>query len=105
MAPTGASAASRRTTAPMRPAMTKISLMTLFSHMRTDLDAFSAAEQAVLENHGYLLAEVAAATHLSAGLIEPDAPVGKAPHEEWLRDAEVRQALADSHKRRLLGRW
>ena len=27
--------------------------------MRTDMDAFSEAEQAVLENHGYIMAEAA----------------------------------------------
>jgi hypothetical protein len=31
----------------------------VIAHVRTDLDYFSAAEAAVLQNHGYLLADAA----------------------------------------------
>src|SRR5204862_332051 len=51
--------------------------------VRTDLDAFSTAEMAVLENHGYTLAAAAIATHLGA-LAAPGAPAATAPHPDWL---------------------
>ena len=72
--------------------------------VRTDLDAFSPAEMAVLENHGYALAAAAVTTHL-AGLALPDAPAAAPPHPEWTDEDKVRAALADSWKRKLLGRW
>jgi NTE family protein len=72
--------------------------------VRTDLDAFSPAEMAVLENHGYALAAAAVATHLP-DLALPDAPAAAPPHPEWTDEDRVRAALADSWKRKLLGRW
>ena len=72
--------------------------------VRTDLDAFSPAEMAVLENHGYALAAAAVTTHL-ADLAAPDAPAAAPPHPEWTDEDRVRAALADSWKRKLLGRW
>lgn len=75
------------------------------SQVRTDLDAFSLAEQAVLENHGYLLADAAARSHLAPGLIEPDAPPPSVPHEQWLDETRVRIDLAQSSKVKVLGRW
>jgi NTE family protein len=74
----------------------------VISEIRTDLDYFSRAEQAVLENHGYDLADAAIARHL------PDlgANVDRAvPHPNYLDEGEVERALARSHTRRLLGRW
>jgi NTE family protein len=75
----------------------------VISEVRTDLDAFSDAEQAVLENHGYLMAEAALRRH-AADLISPDAPTFAVPYPEWMDEARVRVALKDSAKRRLLGR-
>jgi NTE family protein len=72
--------------------------------VRTDLDAFSTAEMAVLENHGYALAGAAIATHLPH-LAGPDAPAAAPPHPDWLDEDRVRAALASSWKRKLLGRW
>lgn len=69
--------------------------------IRTDLDAFSEAEAAVLENHGYVLVEAAVRRHL------PDFAERvalKVPHPEWLDEARVRKALAGSGRRRWLGR-
>ena len=48
----------------------------VISQVRIDLDAFSDAEIAVLENHGYFMADVALARH--SGLL--DAPPAAAPH-------------------------
>jgi NTE family protein len=72
--------------------------------VRTDLDAFSAVEAAVLENHGYALAAAAVKAHLS-DLASPDAPPATAPHPEWTDEEKVRVSLEKSWKRKLLGRW
>lgn len=76
----------------------------MIAAVRTDLDAFSPAEMAVLENHGYELADAAIGTHL-AELADPNAPAAVVPHPEWLDEDRVRAALAGSWKRKLLGRW
>jgi len=72
--------------------------------VRTDLDAFSTAEMAVLENHGYALAAAAIATHLS-DLAAPGAPAPTPPQPDWMDEERVRAALANSWKRKPLGRW
>ncbi len=72
------------------------------SEVRTDLDAFSEAEQAVLENHGYIMAQAAVQRHASQ-LIRRQAPF-QVPYPQWLDEDRVRVAMAESHKRRLLGR-
>jgi NTE family protein len=72
--------------------------------VRTDLDAFSDAECAVLENHGYTICDAAIATHVAA-LAAPDAPAPAAPNPRWLDPVAVRDALSGSDARRLLGRW
>ena len=73
------------------------------SGIRTDLDAFSEAEIAILENHGYLTAD-AAIRNKAPHLIARDAPLA-IPHEPWLDAAKVREALRDSHRRTILGRF
>ncbi len=72
--------------------------------VRDDLDAFGDAEQAVLENHGYLLADRAVRAHgrAVAGAIEPLPP--DPPHPHWMNEARVREALASSSRRTRLGR-
>lgn len=77
----------------------------VISQIRTDLDAFSEPEQAVLENHGYLLADAALRSHLAPGLIEPGSPPAAIPHEGWLDETKVRTDLVDSQKVKALGRW
>lgn len=77
----------------------------VISRIRTDLDSFSNAEANVLINHGYLLAAAAAEKWLRPfGLIRIEAPVA-VPYEDWMNEAAVLDALGDSHKRRILGRW
>jgi NTE family protein len=71
--------------------------------IRTDLDAFSEAEAAILENHGYLLADAALQQHLPDLLPDPVPPLAP-PHPEWLEARKVVAALADSGKRRLFRR-
>lgn len=72
--------------------------------VRTDLDAFGEAEQAVLENHGYLLADAALREQGMASvggiLTAPPDP----PHPEWMGAAKVRRALAASSRRTPVGR-
>jgi hypothetical protein len=72
--------------------------------VRTDLDAFGEAEQAVLENHGYLLADAglrdAEPERLSA--VEPLPP--EPPHPRWMNPVRVREALAASSQSGRFGR-
>jgi hypothetical protein len=72
--------------------------------VRTDLDAFGEAEQAVLENHGYLLADAAVreASAETAARLEPLPPAP--PHPGWMNELRVRRALAASARRTALGR-
>ena len=77
------------------------------AEIRTDLDAFSDAEAAVLENHGYLLADAALRRHVPALLPDP-VPPPTVPHPDWfppLRTEDaIRAALKDSGKRKTWGR-
>ena len=79
----------------------------VIAEIRTDLDAFTDAEAAVLENHGYLLADAALRRHVPALLRDP-VPPAQVPHPEWFPPArgeeEIREALRDSGKRKTLGR-
>jgi NTE family protein len=72
----------------------------VISQIRTDLDTFGEAEQAVLENHGYVLAE-AAVRRYASDLVAPTPQPFTIPKPTWLDEAEVRQALADSHRLKL----
>ncbi|HEX6966317.1 MAG TPA: patatin-like phospholipase family protein, partial [Gemmatimonadaceae bacterium] len=74
----------------------------LIDRIRTDLDAFSEAEAAVLENHGYLLADVAIRRHVRA-LLPNEIPPLAVPHPAWLDEPRVRAALARSGKQTVLG--
>jgi NTE family protein len=71
--------------------------------IRTDLDSFSEAEAAVLENHGYWLADTAIQKHVHA-LMPATVPALNVPHPEWAgSEDKIREALKDSSKRTLLG--
>ncbi len=76
----------------------------VIAEIRTDLDSFSEAEAAVLENHGYLLANAAIERHLSSLRPFPAPPVD-IPHPEWMDENKVRVALRNSSKRKILGRF
>ncbi len=75
----------------------------VIASIRTDMDAFSDAEAAVLENHGYLLADAAIRRYAPA-LIVHDAPLAM-PHPDWVDEDRVRHALAKSDRRTIPGRW
>lgn len=72
--------------------------------VRTDLDAFGEAEQAVLENHGYLVADAALRGRglTRVGGIRTRPP--EAPHPDWMDPERVRAGLANSSRRTVLGR-
>lgn len=74
----------------------------VISEVRTDLDYFSHAEQALLENHGYDLADAAITSHLPDLAADNERAV---PHPDFLDEEQIRQKLRLSSKRRLLGRW
>ncbi len=77
------------------------------SEIRTDLDRFSDAEAAVLENHGYFLADMAVKTHCPALATVPNAQLSP-PHPCWLPEngdeERVRAALRESRRRKIVGR-
>jgi NTE family protein len=72
------------------------------SQVRIDLDAFTAGEIGVLENHGYLIAEAAVRRH-AAALATESAPLA-VPHPDWLDESRAAHALADSANTRFFSR-
>jgi NTE family protein len=72
----------------------------VIAQVRTDLDRFSEAEQAVLENHGYVLAECAVQQR-AAELIPDGARPFALPNPDWLDEGKVRLAMANSHRQQL----
>src|SRR5262245_25659255 len=72
------------------------------SQIRIDFNAFSEGEICVLENHGYLLAEVAMRRH-AARLVE-SWPAPNVPHPQWMDEERAGRALADSAKTKLFVR-
>jgi NTE family protein len=74
----------------------------IIAPIRTDMDAFSEAEIAVLVNHGYLLADIAIEVHAPQLVALRQAK--QTPYPEWLDQGKAAEALKYSHERRLLGR-
>lgn len=72
----------------------------LISNIRTDLDSFTAAEQCILENHGYLMCDIAIKVYLPS--LYSGAPAVKVPYPEWMDEAKVKEALKDSARQHLL---
>ena len=72
--------------------------------VRTDLDAFGKAEQAVLENHGYLLADHAVRARGLGGRRGIVTVAPEPPHPRWMSQERVSAALAASSRRKPLGR-
>jgi NTE family protein len=70
--------------------------------IRIDLDVFSAGERAVLENHGYLMAEIAVRSH--APELAPNGPPPRVPFQEWMDEGKVATALRESGKTKLFSR-
>lgn len=72
------------------------------SQVRIDLDPFSEGERAVLENHGYLMADLAVHSH-AAQLIRLQAPLNP-PFPAWMDPALAADALKESHLTKLFAR-
>jgi NTE family protein len=71
--------------------------------VRIDLDVFTPGEIAVLENHGYLMAEIAVHKH-EAGLVSGSWPELSVPHPEWRDEARAGNALRSSGKTKIFFR-
>jgi NTE family protein len=71
--------------------------------VRIDLDVFTPGEIAVLENHGYLMAEIAVRKHESA-LVEGTWPELAVPHPDWLDEVRAGNALRSSGKTKIFFR-
>jgi NTE family protein len=89
------------------PGYSKSLAREVIADIRTDLDAFSDAEAAVLENHGYLLVDAALRRHVPALLPNP-VPPPTVSHPDWFPPSRtedaIRAALKDSGKRKTWGR-
>jgi hypothetical protein len=72
--------------------------------VRTDLDAFGLAEQAVLENHGYLSADAALRERGLASVAGIECGAAEPPNLGWMAEERVRKALAPSGRRSPVGR-
>lgn len=72
------------------------------SRVRTDLDAFTLAEQQVLEHHGYVMADTSLRTH-SPQVIAQEHPLAR-PHIDLADVVQVARALAGSQRVTPLGR-
>jgi NTE family protein len=75
--------------------------------IRTDLDAFSEAEMACLENHGYSMADAAVRSWFLPMCRNPTSPF-QWPDNTWCEDRKTCEALAQSGQRRIvrdLGRY
>jgi NTE family protein len=79
-----------------------VAVVEQIARVRTDLDAFSPAEQQVLERHGYLTADAALRRH-AAHLVRRPVPLDP-PHPEVADPAVALAALAGSERRTVLGR-
>jgi len=72
------------------------------SPIRIDLDVFSDGEQAVLQNHGYLMAETALRSH--APDLVTGGPESQPPFPDWMDERKATAALAESWKTKLFSR-
>lgn len=71
------------------------------AEVRTDLDAFSDAEIAVLQNQGYFMANAALQEYLSKTALSIREAPFKVPYPDWLDADKVSKALEDSSKLKL----
>jgi len=88
--------------APSTPAYSKQFVRDFVAPIRIDLDVFSEGERAVLENHGYLMADTAIRSH--ARELAPDLPPPQVPFPEWLDEEKAADALRESAKTKVFAR-
>jgi NTE family protein len=95
-----------RSTVPQPPGYSADLVAERIARVRTDLDRFTSDEQAVLENHGYCVAEAALRRNLPE--LVANAPEAQPPHEALMDEKRARRALRRSHRRislvRLIGK-
>jgi NTE family protein len=72
------------------------------SQVRIDLDPFSEGERAVLENHGYLMADIAVHAHAPQLVAGGKAP--QVPFPDWMDAGRAAEALRESHRTKLFAR-
>jgi len=87
---------------PSTPAYSKRFVRDFVAPIRIDLDVFSEGERAVLENHGYLMAETAIRSHL--GPLGPQPAPVNVPFPEWMDENKAAEALRESGKTKLFAR-
>ena len=85
------------------PAYSESLIRDFIAPIRIDLDVFSPGEIAVLENHGYLMADVALRKH-GEGIVDDPPPETAVPHPDWLDEAKAANALRESGKTRIFFR-
>ena len=71
--------------------------------IRIDLDVFSPGEMGVLENHGYLMTDVALRKH-GEGIVPGALPEPAVPHPDWMDEMRAANALRESGKTRIFFR-
>jgi NTE family protein len=87
---------------PSEPAYSSRFVRDSIAPIRIDLDVFSAGERAVLENHGYLMADTAVRSHAKA--LARAWPEVRVPHPEWLDEQRAAAALRGSGRTKLFSR-
>lgn len=87
---------------PSTPAYSKAFVRDFIAPIRIDLDVFSEGERAVLENHGYLMADTAVRSH--ARELAPALPPSQAPFPDWLDEEKAADALRESAKTKVFAR-
>jgi NTE family protein len=88
---------------PSQPAYSARFVRDFVAPIRIDLDVFSDGERAVLENHGYLMAETAIRSHVPQ-LARAGAPPPAVPFPEWMDEDRAAEALRESGKTKLFAR-
>ena len=87
---------------PSTPGYSKPFVRNSIAPIRIDLDVFSEGERAVLENHGYLMADTAIRSHASQ--LAPEAAPPRPPFPEWMDERRAAEALRESAKTKLFAR-
>ena len=88
--------------APSTPAYSRRFVRDFIAPIRIDLDVFSEGERAVLENHGYLMAETAIQSHL--GALDPQPAPLNVPFPDWMDESKAAEALRESATTKLFAR-
>jgi NTE family protein len=88
---------------PDPPAYSYALIRDFIAPVRIDLDVFMPGEIGVLENHGYLMTDIALRKH-GQGLVTGEWPEAQAPHPAWLDEVKAANALRENGKTRIFFR-